>query len=677
MANVSESLRLRSQMAVWALLIVGGLFLVGSRGPAVAQTPSEWTVVSPDETVQATVRHRPEEDGTLAYRVTVRGDGEKAVLVPFSPLGITRVDADFTTNLQFVAESKRRIDETYTLVHGKRSGVHAKAAERTLTFANEAGHKVDLIVRAYNEGIAFRYRFPVLSAREHTVWGEQTGFRVPEGATGWFLPYDSPSKKYAPAYENWFRRVPPDTTSPTGVGWGFPALIRAEKGGPWGLVTDAGLGRDYAGMHFALDTAATRSASGGLYRFVFPEPGEGNGEGDVHPSSILPWATSWRVVVAGTDLGDIVESSLVTHVSPPAALRDTGWIRPGVASWSWWSDGGSPTDPSDLRSFVDLAADMDWRYSLVDLNWNVLPDDTVRALTDYADDRGVGLFFWYNSGGPHTTVQGQPRDRVYTPEQRAETFQRLHDLGAAGVKIDFFQSDKQERIRHYLEILEDAAEAELLVNVHGSTIPRGWHRTYPNLVTMEAVRGGEFYKGHEDFPELAPRHNTILPFTRNVLGPMDYTPVTFTNNRYPHRTTDAHELALSVVFQSGLQHFADRVSGYRDLPAAPKTFLKQVPTSWDDTRFVDGFPGRYVVLARRSGDTWYVGGIAGEDGHTAAVDFSFLPDEQTYEATVIQDGADDASFSTTRRRMAGDSKETIRLAPRGGVVMRLVPMNGR
>lgn len=185
----------------------------------------------------------------------------------------------------------------------------------------------------------------------------------------------------------------------------------------------------------------------------------------------------------------------------------------------------------------------------------------------------------------------------------------------------------------------------------------------------------EFYKGHEDYPELASGHNTILPFTRNVLGPMDYTPVTFTDARYPHQTTDAHELALSFVFQSGLQHFADRVSGYRDLPDAPKAFLKRVPASWDDTRFVDGFPGRYVVLARQSGEAWYVGGIAGDDGHAAAVGLSFLPEGTAYEATVIQDGAEDASFSTTRRRVEDGAEDTIRLSPRGGFVMRLMPAN--
>lgn len=218
MANVSKSLRLRFQIAIWTLLIVGGLFFVGPHGPAEAQTPSEWTVLSPDETVQVTVRHHTDGNGALAYRVTVRSDEKKTVLVPFSPLGIVRADADFTTNLQFEAESKRRIDETYTLVHGKRSRVHARATERTLTFANQAGNKVELIFRAYNEGIAFRYRFPALSAREHTVWREQTGFRVPEGATRWFLPYDPPSKKYAPAYENSFRRVRSGTASPTDVG---------------------------------------------------------------------------------------------------------------------------------------------------------------------------------------------------------------------------------------------------------------------------------------------------------------------------------------------------------------------------------------------------------------------------------------------------------------------------
>ena len=664
----------------------------GGAGPSGVQ--DIWQLASPSGQVHVTVRqHAGDAPTALAYRVALgnadgRTDGgrdDRTVAVPFSPLGITRTDADFTTDLRFTGVERERIDETYTLAHGKRRRANGQAREMTLAFENASGQPVEVVFRAYDEGAAFRYRFPESDApgesgNERTVESERTAFRVPTGAVAWMQPYDQPSK-YNPAYENIFRRTPAGRASPTGAGWAFPALFQLDgnsesDGGPWVFFTEAGLDGSYAGTHFALDDSTRAAAApGALYRIAFPNPGEGEGLGDVEPASTLPWATPWRVVVASDRLSGIVESSLTTHVSPPNALDDTSWVQPGQVSWSWWSDSDSPTDPADLRSFVDLAADMNWRYSLVDAKWDQLPDEEVRALADYADRNGVELLYWYNSGGPNNTVTSEtPRDRLFTEKQRQDTFQRLQRLGADGIKVDFFHSDKQERIRHYVEIMQDAADYELMVNFHGSTIPRGWHRTYPNMMTMEAVNGAERYKFSEDYPEAAPPQNAILPFTRNVTGPMDYTPVTFSDAANPHRTTYGHELALSVVFQSSLQHLADRADTYRSLPDAPKTFLKNVPASWDDIAFVDGYPARHAVLARRSGDAWYVGGISGTgEARTAEVDFSFLPAGASYDMTLIRDGADEESFSTERRTVSAGASLDVRMLPRGGFVMRLTP----
>lgn len=672
-------MHLRSLWSVW--ILVGGLLacpalLVG--GCESDPGAGSWRVSSPDDSLQATIRLDTTADSTaLAYRVTLRDDGQETVLVPFSPLGIVRVDASFTRALQVQSVERQRIRDTYRLVHGKQEQVRAQARTLTLTVTNAAGERMEVTVRAYNDGVAYRYRFPGRSEQEHTVRREATGVRVPEGATGWLLPY-SPPGKYAPSYERLFRAVTAGTPSPTGAGWGFPALFQIGEDGPWTLVTEAGLDAHYAGTHVAYDSTA-RGGPGTLYRIAFPNPGEGNGVGPVYPSSTLPWTTPWRVIIAGPDLEDIVESTLVTDVSAPVALDDTSWIEPGAVSWSWWSDGDSPTDPDALRDFVDLAADMTWQYSLIDAHWDALPRDTVRALADYADEREVGLFYWYNSGGEHNTIveNRTPRDQLNTPEQRQETFRRLRALGAAGIKVDFFNSDKQERIRHYLAILKDAAEHELLVNFHGSTIPRGWRRTYPNAMTMEAVEGGEKYRYRPDYPERAPTHNTILPFTRNVIGPMDYTPVIFSEARFPPRTTHGHELALSVVFQSSLQHFPDEVSAYRTLPDAPKQFLRRVPASWDETQFVGGHPGRHVVLARRNGKVWYVGGITAEEGRTVQVDLSFLPEGTPYRGTIIQDGADDESFSSRERMVESGGSIDVQMRPRGGFVARLVPSDKR
>jgi hypothetical protein len=612
--------------------------------------------------------------GALTYRVARTAGADTAAVLAPSPLGITREDARFTEGLRFVSERRRTVDHAYTLTHGKRGKVRGRAREMTLSFANADDVRVELVFRAYDGGAAFRYRFPKRAkafandTTRYTVTGERSGFRLPDGAAGWMLPYDA-AGKWAPAYENRYRKVAAGTASPTGRGWGYPALFRVGEGGPWALLTEAGLGGQYAGTHLGWDSTAA------AYRTRFPEPDEAEGVGAVQPSvAALPWATPWRVVIVGKGLAGIVESSLSTHLAAPSTLRDTAWVQPGEASWSWWSDGQSPTNPTALRDFVDLAARMGWRYSLVDLNWHRMPTDTLRALADYAGARDVQLALWYNSGGPHNPVQGGPRDRLMDPEERRAEFRRLQRLGIAGIKVDFFNSDKQKIIRHYLDILDDAADFELMVNTHGSTIPRGWHRTYPHLMTMEAVRGAEFYRAEASYAERAPTLNTILPFTRNVIGPMDYTPVTFSDAKHPHQTTDAHELALSVVFESGWQHFADRAGAYRRLPEAPKTFLKQVPAAWDATQFVAGHPGRYVVLARRRGPAWYVGGLNGTDeARSVAVDFSFMEEEERYDLTLIRDGAAGERFAVEERVVRSGASVEVTVRPNGGFVMRMTP----
>jgi hypothetical protein len=632
-----------------------------------------WTVTSPGKALTARIQR--DDAGTLSYRVVLGNGAEQTPLVASSPLGIAREDAGFVEALRVVSERRRTVEHAYTLAHGKHRQVRGEARELTITVANADGDRVELIVRAYDGGAAFRYRFPAASPGDttrHTVAREISGFRLPEGATGWMMPYDE-AAKWSPAYENRYRRVEAGTPSPTGLGWGYPALFHigddSDGSGPWVLLTEAGLGRQYAGTHLEWDSTAA------AYRTRFPEPDEAEGLGAVHPSATLPWATPWRVIVAGRNLGGIVESALSTHLNPPSKLRDPSWVEPGISSWSWWSDGQSPTNPAALRNFVDLSAQMGWRYSLVDLNWHKMPKDTLRALVDYADARDVELMLWYNSGGPHNPVQGGPRDRLMDAQERRAEFRWLQDLGVAGIKVDFFNSDKQKIIRHYLDILDDAADFELMINTHGSTIPRGWHRSYPHLMTMEAVRGAEFYRAEASYAERAPRLNTILPFTRNVVGPMDYTPVTFSDAKHPHQTTDAHELALSVVFASGLQHFADRASAYRDLPTAPKAFLKQVPAAWDETRFLTGHPGRYVVLARRKGNAWYVGGINGTDEtRRVAVDLSFL--EKARAMTLIRDGAGDNRFAVEERTARPGNPVSVTMPPNGGFVMRLALADG-
>jgi alpha-glucosidase len=678
---------------------------------------ASWEVVSPNEqvsirlslTTAGRAADYPAAQKRLYYEVSWQG---RRVL-PASPLGLVRSDAvrrssddgpstssgqaltgtpqtgDFVDDLTFVnATGTNTIDEAYTLSHGKASQCQERYKEKVVTFRNADGAPIQVVMRACNDGVAFRYQFPAGGAAggKFTVGSEATGFRLPEGAKIWAHPYDVPGK-YTPAYETyWSNGVGVGTASPTKGGWAFPVLFSTQDASVWGLITEAGLDGSYCGSHLTVGAAprgrpgqaqgpapTTSNSRNSVYRIQFPDPNEGNGVGAFQPSSTLPWVMPWRVVMLGRSLGTIVESTMVTDLSAPSAVKDTSWIKPGRASWSWLSDHDSPQDCVKLKAFVDLAAQMGWEYSLVDANWNIMKNGTIHDLIAYANSKHVGLLLWYNSGGAHNSVTEQPRGTMDVRDVRRFEFERLKQWGIKGVKIDFFQSDKQDIIRLYLDILKDAADYELMVYFHGCTLPRGWERTYPNLMTMEAVRGEECYSFDKAYPQQAPTHNVIQAFTRNVVGPMDYTPVMFADNQYPHITTYGHELALSVVFESGLLHFADAVKPYLDLPPEPKTFLKQVPAAWDETRFIAGEPGRFVILARRKGTNWYIGGINGRNAaEQVNVPLAFLG-QGRFAMTLIQDGKTPRSLISQPQTVESGGSVVVNLEPYGGVAAVLRP----
>ncbi len=619
----------------------------------------QWTVSSPDGRLGLTLVRHP--DGRLSWRVT-RGS---AVVIADSPLGLRRADQAFTDGLRLVRASRVvAVDEAYEMPHGKRRHHRVRGNERTVEAANAKGARLAVVLRAHDDGVAFRYRFPETDATARTVVEEQTGFHLPAGTTAWLLPHQ-PVSKYSPAYEDLFQEVAAGTAAPTPSGWSFPGLFKTTEGA-WALVSEAALDETYCGARFAAD------APGGLYHLRFPEPGEGSGVGEVDPTSALPWTMPWRVVIVGDSAARILESDLVNDLSPPSRVVDTSWVRPGRASWSWWSESDSPKHAEALDRFVDLAAEMGWEYSLVDANWNLMETGRIEDVLAHAREKGVGLLFWYNSGGPHNDVTEAPRDRMHLRDVGRAEMARLKGWGVRGVKVDFWHSDKQDRIRQYREVLADAADFSLMVNVHGCTIPRGWSREFPNLIGMEAVFGAEQYKFRSVFAERAAWHNTVLPFTRNVIGPMDYTPVTFTDHKYPHRTTSPHELALSVVFETPVQQLADSVASYRALPEAPRAFLRAVPTAWDETRALSGEPGRSVVVARRAGEGWWVGGLNGQEvGHSARVNLGFLG-PGAWSMTLIRDGAEARVFASETRPVSARDAVEVRMAPRGGFAMRLV-----
>jgi len=601
---------------------------------------------------------------TVSYRVDrLTPDGAENVVIERSPLGIARGTQDFRRGFELVSASPvTELSGMYRMVTGKQLEIRTRARQRVFTFRKGTGGLMTITVRAMRDGVAFRYGFPGAGTQDSLI-AESTGFHVPPGRA-WMQPYQR-TATWAPAYESEYRNgIPVGTPAPEDVGWALPMLFRTSDS--WVLVTEAGLDRTSYGVH------VQPRAQDGVYRVRLPEEEETYGVAPQAAAITLPWTSPWRVLIIGSTLGTIVESTLVTDLAPPQVFGDVSWIKPGRVSWSWWSDMTSPRDYEKVFPFVDLASRLHWEYSLLDAGWQEMKEGgTPEDLADYARARGVGLIAWYNSGGAHNRAEDGPRDLMVDPETRRAEMKRIAALGLKGIKVDFMLSDKQYVIGLYQDILRDAYANRLFVDFHGATIPRGWQRTYPNLLTMEAVQGAEQY-GDSMFQRNAATYNTIYPFTRNVIGSMDYTPMVFGDapDRLPHLTTNPHELALSVVFESGLQHFVSTLQQIAAQPEYVRRFLTVVPTVWDETRFVDGYPGQLAVLARRRGTDWYVGAITSDTMVSVAeVPLRFLGAGE-YNVTLISDGEDVDKFAYATETLIRRDTMTVELAPRGGFVAR-------
>jgi len=625
--------------------------------PGVAQ--KVWKAVSPNNALQIVMTEKEER---LTYRVF----SGKDEIIKSSGLGIKSSNADFSKGLSFVSAAAKKIAERYTLSTGKQKINHAQGNETTISFKTEDNTPVQIQLRAYNDGVAFRYHFPRVKSSMEII-GEETEFAVPMEGKVWVQNYDLPTQ-YTPAYEGVYENgIPIGTNAKDAGGWAFPALF--QTGQHWLLLTESNLSKDFYGSK--LDSNCTN----GVYRIAGPQQDEGNGTGTLTAIATGPFSTPWRVIMVGKKLATIVESNLVHHLADANKLGDVSWVKPGRSAWSWWGDHDSSKDFLKQKKFLDLAKEMGWEYSLVDANWDIMEGGTMEELVAYAKTKNIRLILWYNSGGAHNTVSERPRDIMSDPVQRKEEFKKLNRLGIAGIKVDFFQSDKQNMIQLYHDIITDAAKEKIMVNFHGCTLPRGWSRTYPNLVSMEAVRGGENYGWGKEFALKAPELNTIYTFTRNVVGPMDYTPVTFSDYECcKHTTTNAHELALSVVFESGILHFADRAEPYRALDARIKKFLKIVPTTWDETKFIQGEPGKEMVLARRKGAVWYVAGINGENEQKNITLRLPFVQGASYKASLFIDGSHSREIGGNERAWKKGTPVAVNMLPNGGFVLVLQPV---
>ena len=536
------------------------------------------------------------------------------------------------------------INEDYTMLIGKRSKCSNTANEVTYTFRDNLGRQQSLVVRLYNDGIAFRYEMDGL---QHTlVNNERTTYRIAEGTHRWM-------QKWTESYEEFF------PLSTTGEGenhhWGYPALVQSSDD-VWALITEAGIEREHSASSLYNDRAATD------YRVV-PDENTQNTTGR--------WVSPWRVVIMG-DKQDVVQSTLVTDVSAPSRLADTSWIKPGGVSWIYWAYNHGSNDYQIVKKYVDMAVTLRLPYVLIDAEWDEMKNGgNISDAIRYATSKGIKPLLWYNSSTAWTKNGGAPgpHERLNAPENREKEFSWLEENGVAGVKIDFWAGDKQPTMEYCIDILECAARHHLLVNFHGATVPRGWQRTYPNLLSTEGVYGEEWYNNLPVLTKKAATHNATLPFTRNVVGSMDYTPCAFSDSQHPHITTNAHELALPVLFESALLHWADKPESYLAQPLAVQQFIGDLPTVWDDTRLLSGYPGESVVMARRKGRTWYIAGINGRDSmQTITVDWSFIGKEST-TATLFEDSGSKAKPWRVSKKSVKSLPKKFVLQPRGGFVV--------
>lgn len=550
------------------------------------------------------------DDSGVALSVT--NDG-RAVLDRV-PVGPVVNGSAYGVAATLVGVTRRTLVETFVAASGKARGPRsAEHTESVVTLREPDGTPWELVVRLAADGAAVRYRLPLLDGVA-SVEGDRLE-----------LPLDGTERLWMLDYQTWYEttRFGTDAAALAPGAYGLPALIRSAAGDHV-LVTESGIDGRFSGSH--LD----RVPSG--LRLVPADASIEVTRGEVSP---------WRVFIVG-GLADIVESQFVDELAPPVVpeLADAPWVRPGRAAWSWWSDFYSGAQIEHQMRFVDEAAELGWEHLLIDCGWD---DSWVPEIVAYASRRGIQVHIW----------------TVWRDLNGPENLRRLglwRSWGVAGIKVDFMESESKDRYRWYDALLAEAARVGLMVNVHGSVIPRGWARTWPNLIGYEAARGAEYYVFYDE--PLEPAHNVILPFTRNVLGAMDYTPVAL--SAPGRRTSDAHELALAVAFECGITHFADDTSVYLGRPLVAR-FLAELAPWWHETRLLAGDPDTEAVLARRHGDRWFIGGIATGTARTITVPLERLGLGPA-DAWVVTDGAADLAEQT----LSGVAELTVQLADDGG-----------
>lgn len=565
------------------------------------------TVTGPDGNLKVDISVN---GGKPLYTVTYK---DKTILED-SPLGFVTNIGDFSTNVSYVGQSSSVVRKTYVQDRIKQSVVNYNANELKITFANADKNPFDVVFRVSNNDIAFRYEMPQYGETASIVMkSEATGFDFPDNTTTFICPQSDPMigwKRTKPSYEEEYKADAPITTeSLYGEGYTFPCLFHV--GDNWALVSETGVRSKYCASHLSDAT------EGGLYTIAFPNEGELNGLGTSTPGLALPGETPWRTITVGDNLKPIVETTVPFDVVEPLyePLQD---YKFGRSTWSWivWQD--PSINYEDQIKFIDLAAQMGYEYTLIDGGWETnIGRERMEELFKYAQSKGVGVFVWYNSNGYWNDAPQCAKQCMSNSIDRKREMKWLQKFGVKGLKVDFFGSDKQQMMGLYEDILSDANDHGLMIIFHGCTIPRGWERMYPNYVGSEAVLASEnlIFSQHADDTEAF--NATLHPFIRNTIGSMEFGG-TILNKRLNktndggtyRRTTDVFQIATAVLFQNPIQNFAVTPNNLYDAPSSMIEFMKEVPTTWDETRFIDGYPGKYCVLARRHNGRWYIAGVS-------------------------------------------------------------------
>ena len=579
--------------------------------PTAASAATTWTVTGP-AAGSPTAAQVTLDGGALKFAVANQG---RTVLSP-SAIGIETSTADLTKNLVFTQRTDRTVTESYTMTTGKQRNRSTTYNESTLSFTGTGGARLDVVVRASNAGAAYRYVLP--GSGSVTVRREASSWTVPTSSNAWLLPATREDQGY-----------PVQTTAGAAATNTFRVPALFESGGSFALVAETNLDGRYAAG------SLTHTTGSGTYDISLAS---------TTVTTSLPLSTPWRTAAVG-DLATVTQSTIVDDLAAPSKVSDTSWVKPDTVAWSWLTEHASPSDANRQKQYIDFAARNGWGYVLIDEGWQ---SSWVPDVVAYAKARNVQVILWFNSS------------TLWTAAQREDWLPRIKSWGVAGVKVDFIYEYTQPTLQWYDAILSRTAELQLMVNFHGTATPRGLQRTWPHVMTAEAVHGAEQF--------LRAEKNTILPFTRNVISSMDYTPVVLS----PYNRDDslAQELATSIVFESGWQHLADNPESYQSQPEALR-ILNQLPTAWDETRLLGGRPGQEAYFARRNGGKWFIGGVSALGAKTYTTPLSFLGGGQWLLETV-RDGSNSALVRETQV-VTNTSTLSVAMVQRGGFASVVCP----